>query len=113
MYERDRQLLEYFDGLGIRPGVDLKVLGRNYDGTLTLRFGKNSLNLGESAARKVWVSYHLTVSAPGFGSKALDVGVNSAVPVNLKVALELAGAKTTVTVSTEAADLIEYLHSMK
>jgi len=47
------------------------------------------------------------VSAPGFGSKALDVGVNSAVPVNLKVALELAGAKTTVTVSTEAADLIE------
>ena len=56
MYERDRQLLEYFDGLGIRPGVDLKVLGRNYDGTLTLQFGKNSLNLGESAARRVWVS---------------------------------------------------------
>lgn len=56
MYERDRQLLEYFDGLGIRPGVDLKVLSRNYDGTLTLRLGKNSLNLGESAARKVWIS---------------------------------------------------------
>jgi DnaJ-class molecular chaperone len=36
MYERDRQRLEYFDGLGIRPGVDLKVLSRNYDGTLTL-----------------------------------------------------------------------------
>ena len=56
MYERDRQLLEYFDGLGIRPGVDLKVLSRNYDGTLTLRLGKNSLNLGEAAARKVWVA---------------------------------------------------------
>jgi len=55
MYERDRQLLEYFDGLGIRPWVDLRVLNRYYDGTLTLRLGKNSLNLGETAARKVWV----------------------------------------------------------
>jgi DtxR family Mn-dependent transcriptional regulator len=57
MYERDRQLLEYFDGLGIRPGVDLKVLSRNYDGTITLQLGRKSLNLGESAARRVWVSH--------------------------------------------------------
>jgi DtxR family Mn-dependent transcriptional regulator len=57
MYERDRRLLEYFDGLGIQPGVDLKVVSRNYDGTLTLRLGKNSVNLGESAARRVWVSH--------------------------------------------------------
>jgi DtxR family transcriptional regulator, Mn-dependent transcriptional regulator len=56
MYERDRQLLEYFDGMGIRPGGEMKVLSRNYDGTVTLRLGKDSLNLGESAARKVWVS---------------------------------------------------------
>jgi DtxR family transcriptional regulator, Mn-dependent transcriptional regulator len=56
IYERDRQLLEYFDGLGIRPGVELKVLRRNYDGTVTFRLGKSSLSLGESAARKVWVS---------------------------------------------------------
>ncbi len=56
MYERDRQLLEYFDGLGLRPDVDLKVLSRNYDGTVTFRLGKNSLHLGESAARRVWVS---------------------------------------------------------
>ncbi len=57
MYERDRHLLEYFDGLGIRPGVDLKVLHRNYDGTVSIRVGKNSLNLGESAAQRVWVSH--------------------------------------------------------
>ena len=56
MDERDRRLLEYFDGLGIRPGVDLKVLSRNYDGTLTLRLKKTSLSLGEAAASKVWVS---------------------------------------------------------
>lgn len=64
MYERDRQLLEYFDGLGIRPGVELTVLSRNYDGTLAFRLGKNSLNLGESAARRVWVSYISRQSVP-------------------------------------------------
>lgn len=56
MQERDRKLLEYFDGLGIRPGVNARILKRNYDGTLTLRLGKSSTILGESAARKVWVS---------------------------------------------------------
>jgi DtxR family Mn-dependent transcriptional regulator len=56
MYERDRKLLEYFDELGIQPGVELKVLSRNYDNTLTLRVGKTSLSLGEGAARQVWVS---------------------------------------------------------
>jgi DtxR family Mn-dependent transcriptional regulator len=56
MYERDRGLLEYFDGLGIRPGVDLKVLSRNYDGTLTFRLKKMTISLGEAAATKVWVS---------------------------------------------------------
>ncbi len=56
MHERDRKLLEYFDGLGIRPGVHLKVLDRNYDGTLSLRLGKKATVLGEAAARRVWVS---------------------------------------------------------
>jgi DtxR family Mn-dependent transcriptional regulator len=56
MYERDRKLLEYFDGLGIRPGIDLEVLTRNYDSTLTLRLNKRNISLGEAAARKVWVS---------------------------------------------------------
>jgi DtxR family Mn-dependent transcriptional regulator len=56
MHERDRKLLEYFDGLGIRPGVDVTVLDRNYDGTLSLLLGKKATVLGEAAARKVWVS---------------------------------------------------------
>ena len=56
MHERDRKLLEYFDGLGIRPGVRVKVLDRNYDGTLSLRLGKKPIILGEAAARRVWVS---------------------------------------------------------
>ena len=56
MHERDRKLLEYFDGLGIRPGVQVKVLKQNYDGTLSLRLGKRSIILGEAAARRIWVS---------------------------------------------------------
>jgi DtxR family transcriptional regulator, iron-dependent repressor len=56
VHERDRQLLEYFDDLGIRPGVHLKILRRNCDGTLTLHLGKKAVNLGEAAARRVWVS---------------------------------------------------------
>ncbi|HEX5411106.1 MAG TPA: metal-dependent transcriptional regulator [Terriglobia bacterium] len=56
MHERDRKLLEYFDQLGIRPGVRIQISSRNYDGTLTLRLGRKSVSLGEFAARKLWVS---------------------------------------------------------
>ena len=51
--------------------------------------------------------YHLAISATGFSSHAQDVDLNSGVPVNLSIALELAGGKTTVTVSEVASDLIE------
>ncbi len=56
MHERDRKLLEYFDQLGIRPGVQIQVSRRNYDGTVSLRLGRKSISLGESAAKKLWVS---------------------------------------------------------
>ncbi|MGH9328659.1 MAG: metal-dependent transcriptional regulator [Terriglobia bacterium] len=56
VHERDRQLLEYFDGLGIRPGVQVKIISRNYDGTLSLHLGVKPISLGEGAAKKVWVS---------------------------------------------------------
>jgi len=56
MHERDRKLLEYFDRLGIRPGAQLKVLSRNYDGTLSLRLNNRPTSLGEAAAKKIWVS---------------------------------------------------------
>ena len=56
MHERDRKLLEYFDQLGLRPGVLIRVGRRNYDGTVSLRMGRRSVNLGESAAQKIWVS---------------------------------------------------------
>ncbi len=51
--------------------------------------------------------YHLSVSEAGFSSQSRDVDLNSSVPVTLTLVLELAGGKTTVTVSSEASDLIE------
>jgi DtxR family Mn-dependent transcriptional regulator len=55
VFERDRKLLEYLEGLGVRPGVTLDVVARNYDETLTLRVSGKALQLGRPAASKVWV----------------------------------------------------------
>ena len=53
--ERDSKLLEYFDGLGIRPGALVKVARANYDGTLSLDLGDKPTNLAEAAAKTIWV----------------------------------------------------------
>jgi DtxR family Mn-dependent transcriptional regulator len=55
VYERDRNLLEYLERLGVRPGVTVDVLARNYDETLSLRVDGRALQLGRPAASKVWV----------------------------------------------------------
>lgn len=56
VFERDRQLLEYLDGLGIKPGALVEMVTRNVDHTLTLRVGNRTVPLGSAAAEKVWVS---------------------------------------------------------
>jgi DtxR family Mn-dependent transcriptional regulator len=55
VFERDRQLLEYLDGLGIRPGARLKMLARNYDETVSLQVDRKPVQLGRAAATRVWV----------------------------------------------------------
>ena len=55
VYERDRKLLEFFEKKAIRPGIELKVRARNYDGTLSLAIEKKSVELGGLAAEKIWV----------------------------------------------------------
>jgi len=55
VYERDRLLMEYLEGLGVRPGATVHVESRNYDDTLTLRVDGKSVPLGQAAAQKVWV----------------------------------------------------------
>jgi len=54
-YERDRELLEYLDRLGIRPGAPLRMLTHNVDDTFTLEIAGMPAPLGRNAANKVWV----------------------------------------------------------
>lgn len=56
VYERDAQLLEFLDGRGVKPGERIRLLGRNYDQTLTIATKKGEVPLGNAAAEKVWVS---------------------------------------------------------
>ncbi len=50
--------------------------------------------------------YHLSINVPGFAGYAQDVDVRSSVPVELKIALQLAGSSSTVTVES-GSDLLE------
>jgi len=50
--------------------------------------------------------YHMTVTAKGFAENVQDVDVRSAVPLSLKISLQLPGTTTTVTVEG-GNDLIE------
>ncbi len=56
VYERDPRLLEFLDGRGVRPGARIRLLGRNYDQTLTIATERGDIPLGSAAAEKVWVS---------------------------------------------------------
>jgi DtxR family transcriptional regulator, Mn-dependent transcriptional regulator len=53
--ERDRNLLQFLDQEGIRPGASVTVQAKHYDGTTTLAIGQQYLRLGDPAARKIWV----------------------------------------------------------
>jgi Carboxypeptidase regulatory-like domain len=51
--------------------------------------------------------YHLTVTIQGFAPYAQDVDVKSAVPLSLKIAVQIAGSAENVTVTGEASDILE------
>ena len=55
IYERDRALMEFLNGRGIRPGARVKVLARSYDQTLSLTTPAGKVSLGGPAAERVWV----------------------------------------------------------
>ena len=53
VFERDRKLLEYLDGAGIRPGVRVEVVST--DGGLQLSTDHRPMRIERDAAAKVWV----------------------------------------------------------
>jgi len=55
VYERDRKLLDFFEGEGIRPGMRLAIQSRNYDGTVSIVVEKRIVRIGAPAAERVWV----------------------------------------------------------
>jgi DtxR family Mn-dependent transcriptional regulator len=55
VFERDRQLLEYLNGLAIQPGARLRVMAQNYDETVSFQVSGRIGQLGKAVARKVWV----------------------------------------------------------
>ena len=55
VFERDRSLLEYLDGLSVRPGSRVEVLSHNVDETVSLRVANKPVHLGRAAAANVWV----------------------------------------------------------
>lgn len=54
--EAEGSLLEYFESLQLRPGAWLKIVSRNYDGTLSLQLEPGSVTLGTTAAQRIWVA---------------------------------------------------------
>lgn len=52
-------------------------------------------------------SYHLAVTAPGFSNHAQDVDVRSPVAIKLQIALKLGTTSATVTVTEDAADILQ------
>ena len=56
IYERDRNLLEFLEARGVRPGAKLALVERNYDKTLSIRTAAGAMVLGRPAAERIWVS---------------------------------------------------------
>lgn len=63
VFERDRRLLEYLNGIGIHPRARVTIMSSNYDDTLTLRIDGKLVQLGKGAAGKVWVESGLANAA--------------------------------------------------
>jgi hypothetical protein len=52
-------------------------------------------------------NYHFTASAPKFQTGEQDLAVRTPIPLDVKIALRIAGGTQTINVTAEAADLIE------
>jgi DtxR family transcriptional regulator, Mn-dependent transcriptional regulator len=53
VFERDRGLLEFLDGAGIRPGVNVEVISAGRE--IELRTNGHRVCLDRPAAARVWV----------------------------------------------------------
>ena len=58
VYEKDPKFLEFLAGLGVKPGVRVRVTNREYDETMTLSLSTaphSKIYLGKPATQRIWV----------------------------------------------------------
>ncbi len=58
VYEKDPKFLDFLAGLGVKPGVRLRVANREYDETMTLSLASSpgaKIYLGKPATERIWV----------------------------------------------------------
>lgn len=85
-------------------GASVEVLNPVSHYTQTVRTDANGVF---TLTNLPYNNYHLSVTASGFQTNQQDVDIRSAVPVVLKVELQIGAANTVVTVSAEGGDLVE------
>jgi DtxR family transcriptional regulator, Mn-dependent transcriptional regulator len=62
--DEDPEVLRYFAEMGIRPGISLAVLAREYDGPIIVALGEQRLSLPAGLAGRVMVDLVSDVTAP-------------------------------------------------
>ncbi len=58
VFERDRRLLEFLDRQSIAPGQRLQWVERCYDDTFVLQVAGEKIQLGATAAQRIWLKPH-------------------------------------------------------
>ena len=54
VYEKDPKFLEFLDRRGLRPGVRVRILHREYDETTTVSVAGRKLYVGKPATSRIW-----------------------------------------------------------
>lgn len=55
VYEHDTDFLVFLEEVGLRPGMELMVLAKSYDETMTVKVRERTHHLGKSSTERVWV----------------------------------------------------------
>jgi DtxR family Mn-dependent transcriptional regulator len=53
--EHEAAFLVFLEKIGLRPGVEFRVLARSYDATLSIQVGSQQFHLGMTSTGRVWV----------------------------------------------------------
>ena len=54
VYEKDPKFLDFLDRRGLRPGVRVRIVRREYDETTTLAVAGRKVYLGKPATSRIW-----------------------------------------------------------